>query len=212
MIKLLPSVLLALFQICASDAEQMVHEKVLEHLPTGWKFIAPASETTQISLSIALNQDGLEELRKRLDATSDPSHEHYGAHLSRDEVRQYRSVPEADIQAVVFWLQSNEVVDFAVEDAWVRFNATVGQINQLLSCNMSSYHVAGSSETLYRAWEYSLPEELLFAIDYIFPVTQFMTKTKTNNTTRASQRFATKELATRGLDKCTGTWDELNST
>lgn len=202
MLKFLPATLLALLHICATEAKAVVHETALSHLPSGWKYIAPANDSTQLSLSIALKQPGLEELRKRLDDISNPSHHQYGAHLSRDEVRRYSAVSEPAVDTVLSWLQDYDIADIDVNDAWVRFNATVGQINELLSCRMSSYHVTGFSNTVYRAQRYSLPEELLSTIDYISPVTQFVSKKKEE---RASlQSAVTKRSESRDVNARAG--------
>ncbi|KAJ4420660.1 hypothetical protein N0V82_004226 [Gnomoniopsis sp. IMI 355080] len=170
----LPIALLLLLQAFSADAKSVVYETAPSRLPNGWKYLGQADNTAKLSLSIALKQPGLQELRARLDDISNPSHEAYGAHLSRDEVRQYREVSGSAVDTVVSWLQRNNVTDFALEDAWVNLNATVAHINTLLSCNMSSYRVSGSSNTQYRAKAYSLPEELIDSVDYVYPVTQFM--------------------------------------
>lgn len=181
MLGFLPTVLLVLLQAYAADAKSVVHENAPSHLPNGWKHLGSAKDTAKLSLSIALKQPGLEELRKRLDQISDPSHEAYGAHLSQDEVRQYRQVSVSAVDSVLSWLQSNDVEEFAVQDAWVNFNATVAEVNTLLSCSMSRYQVTGTPDVLYRALHYSLPEELLDSVDYVYPVTQFMAKRGTRN-------------------------------
>lgn len=172
----LPIALLVLLQAFSANAKSVVYETAPTRLPNGWKYLGQADNTAKLSLSVALKQPGLQELRVRLDDISNPSHEAYGAHLSRDEVRQYRQVSGSAVDTVVSWLQSNNVSDFALEDAWVNFNATVAQVNTLLSCNMSSYRVSGSSNVLYRAKAYSLPEEMVDSVDYVYPVTQFMAK------------------------------------
>lgn len=181
MLGLLPTALLVLLQAYAADARSVVYETAPAHLPNGWKHLGPASDTAKLSLSIALKQPGLEELRKRLDQISNPSHQTYGAHLSKDEVHQYRQVSASAVDTVLSWLQDNDVTEFAVEDAWVNFNATVADVNTLLSCTMSRYQVTGTLDVLYRALEYSLPEELLDSVDYVYPVTQFMTRKRSKS-------------------------------
>lgn len=182
----LPAVLLAtLLQICTSDAKFALHEKARDHSANDWKLLGPADLSTQLSLSIALKQPGLQELRARLDEISNPSHQDYGAHLTRKSVRRYAEAPDAAVDTVVAWLVENDITDVqtTTQTAWIRFNATVGQVNTLLNCNMSRYQ--GLHGVSYRSTEYSLPEELLNLVDYVYPVTQF-----TANTSKKTRRAA----------------------
>lgn len=200
MLGFLPTALLVLLQAYAADAKSVVHETAPSHLPNGWKNLGAAKDTAKLSLSIALKQPGLEELRKRLDQISNPSHEAYGAHLSKDEVRQYRQVSGSAVDTVLSWLQRNDVTEFAAEDAWVNFNATVAEVNTLLSCTMSRYQVNGTPDVLYRALDYSLPEELLASVDYVYPVTQFIAKKGSRQSSVSSpiaRRSDSQSLTTR---------------
>lgn len=193
----LPAILLAtLLQIHTTDAKFVVHERAREHSASGWKLLGPASPSTQLSLSIALKQPGLHELRARLDDISNPSHKDYGAHLSRDSVRRYGEASETAVDAVLAWLGENEITDvqLATQPAWVRFNATVGQINALLNCNMSTYQ--GAHGVSYRSMVYSLPEELLDSIDYVYPVTQFMSSTGKKARSLSSASVSSREQHT----------------
>lgn len=174
MISFLPTALLVLLQAYTASAKSIIHETAPSPLPAGWKHLGPADDRETLSLSIALKQPALQELRARLDEISNPSHDEYGAHLSRDAVRRYREVSESAVDAVFSWLQKSDVADFALEDARVKLNATVAQVNALLSCEISNYQMNGISSVLYRAQKYSIPEELLDSVDYIYPVTQFM--------------------------------------
>lgn len=182
----LPAVLLAtLLQICTSDAKFVIHEKARDPSVNGWKLLGPADLSTQLSLSIALKQPGLQELRARLDEISNPSHQDYGAHLSRNSVRRYGEAPDAAVDAVLAWLGENDITDVqaTARTAWIQFNATVGQVNALLDCNISKYQ--GIHGVSYRSTVYSLPEELLGLVDYVYPVTQFMA-----NTSKKARRAA----------------------
>lgn len=182
----LPTALLLLLQAYSVTAKSVLLETAPSRLPNGWKYLGPADDTAKLSLSIALKQPGLQELRARLEDISNPSHAAYGAHLSRDEVRQYRQVSGSAVDTVAFWLQSHHVTDFAVKDGWVDLNATVAQVTELLSCNISSYRVGGSSDVLYRARSYSLPEELIDSVDYVYPVTHFLEKKRSKRSLNSS--------------------------
>lgn len=193
----LPAVLLVnLIQICTSDAKFTVHEKARDPAVDGWELLGPADASTQLSLSIALRQPGLQELRARLDEISDPAHQDYGAHLSRDGVRRYGEAPDEAVDAVFAWLGENDITDVqaTAQTAWVRFNATVGQVNALLNCNMSRYQ--GEHGVAYRSMAYSLPDEVLDFVDYVYPVTQFMANTKKKARRAAGASAAPSNLET----------------
>lgn len=123
---------------------------------------------------MALKQPGLQELKARLDEISGPSHQDHGLHVSRDLLSRYTVVQNTAAQQVVSWLEDKGISQITIDDTWIRFNATVGEVEALLSCKMSTYHRDGSSGAVYRAKQYSLPEELLSSIDYVYPVTQFL--------------------------------------
>lgn len=159
----------------ATHAKIVVHETAPYQLPSGWKYAGPAADSAPLSLSVALKQPGLQELRARLDEISNPSHQDYGLHVSRDLLNRYQAVSPTAIQEVVSWLEDHGISKFRVEDTWIRFNATVGQVEKLLDCKMSTYERDGTSPAVYRSKQYSLPQELLDSVDYVYPVTQFLT-------------------------------------
>lgn len=164
-----------------TQAKNVVHETAPYQLPTGWRYIGPAADSEPLSLSVALKQPGLQELRARLDEISNPSHQDYGLHVSRDLLTRYQAVSPAAVQQVVSWLEDHGISQSRVEDTWIRFNATVGQLEKLLSCKISTYERDGTSPLVYRSKQYSLPEELLDCIDYVYPVTQFLAGKQNKN-------------------------------
>lgn len=158
----------------ATHAKSVVHETAPYQLPSGWKYIGPAADSQPLSLAVALKQPGLQELRARLDEISNPSHQDYGLHVSRDVLSRYQAVPQTAVQQVVSWLEDSAISAVRVDDTWIHFNATVGQVEALLSCEISAYQRDGTAAAMYRTEQYSLPEELLDSIAYVSPITQFL--------------------------------------
>ncbi|KAJ5017413.1 Tripeptidyl-peptidase sed2 [Colletotrichum sp. SAR 10_99] len=151
-----------------------IHESVSQ-LPLGWRHVAPAEDFLTVRLSIALKQPGLSELKKRLDVTSDPSHPEYGQHVSRDLIDTLRE-PSLDAYPVVAsWLETYEIHDFKLDGAWVRLHTTVGKANRLLDCKLSKYQFKGEKPVL-RAKEYTVPARVAEHVDFVFPLTQFISK------------------------------------
>ncbi|KAF9880405.1 hypothetical protein CkaCkLH20_02359 [Colletotrichum karsti] len=153
---------------------QAVHESVSQ-LPPGWRHVAPGHEFLTVRLSVALKQPGLSELKKRLEDVSDPAHPEYGAHVSRDVMKAFQE-PSEDAYAVVSsWLQAYEIHDFKQDGPWVRLNTTVGKANRLLDCKFSKYQY-NTDKPVLRAKEYTIPARLAEHVDFVFPVSQFVSK------------------------------------
>lgn len=173
----------------------VVHEAA-STVPGHWKYVGPANPSMILPFSLALRQTGIQELKARLDLVSKPEHESFGDHLSREQLRSYQDVSDDTVEAVVGWLRENSIEDFQQDNAWMRFNASVAAVNRLLNCDMSEYRKAGS-KALYRAREYSLPQDLVNKVDFVYPVTQFMAK-KTKNATSKRAPVSTRAITPRG--------------
>lgn len=146
-----------------------------KQLPQGWRLIGPAEDRLPLRLSIALKQPGLSDLKARLEVTSDPAAAEYGAHVSRDAMEAYQEPGEEAYHVVASWLEDYGIYDFKRDGAWVRFNTTVGGANRLLDCRFAQYRYGGEEPAL-RAREYALPARLAEHIDFVFPVTQFLSR------------------------------------
>lgn len=153
-----------------------VHETVAS-VPNGWIYVEPAEDPIITDLSIALRQPELRSLRARLDLISNPNHQDFGAHLSKDQLRLFQQPSNTSIESVLNWLENHGVEDFRYDSAWVHFNTTVSTINSLLDCRLSKYK-NDASQIVYRAMEYSLPSYLSEMVDFVFPITQFIGKPK----------------------------------
>jgi tripeptidyl-peptidase-1 len=171
----------------------VVHESVAE-LPSGWTFVGQAEDSLSVHLSLALKQSRLSELKTRLEVTSDPSHPDYGAHLTRDLLKEFQEPDRAGIAAVESWLQKNEI-QFALEDSWIRFNTTVGEANRLFDAEFGRYQYRSDSPVL-RSRQYSLPSGVADYVDFAYPVTQFMSRP-------VKRELSTPEVAKRqDVGKC----------
>ncbi|RDW68183.1 hypothetical protein BP6252_09579 [Coleophoma cylindrospora] len=149
-----------------------IHETALA-VPNDWTYIQRAEDSVVLRLSVALKQPYLRDLQNRLDTISKPSHQDFGSHLSKDQLRQYQLPRRDTVDSVLIWLQSHNIVDFQEEGAWIHFNASVASINSLLHCELAKYK-NDASQTVHRASEYSLPSDLAEHINFIYPVTQFI--------------------------------------
>lgn len=169
------TLLLSSFALSQSTGSGHAVHEVVKQLPQGWRHVAAAGDLNTIQLSVALKQPGLSELKARLEVTSDPKHAEYGAHVSRDLLKMFQE-PKADAYAVVAtWLSAHDIRSFVQDGPWVRINTTVGRANRLLGCRFSKYQYK-SEKAVLRAKEYALPSQVSEVVDFVFPVTQFMSK------------------------------------
>ncbi|KAI0005254.1 subtilisin-like protein [Xylariaceae sp. FL0662B] len=151
----------------------LVSREVIDSLPTGWSLEADAKADEPIELSIMLKQPKMEELKARLSRTSDPLHEEYGHHLTRDETRAYQVPDSAGLDSILSWLGSNNITNVTTISSVVTISSTANSFNKLLNTTMRHYSFDGSF-SIVRAQAYSIPQSLERYIDFIHPISNFM--------------------------------------
>ncbi|TLD03868.1 hypothetical protein PgNI_11159 [Pyricularia grisea] len=165
--------------VAAQEPGRVVLEST-SNLPENWRLSRPAAESDKIDLRIALKQPRAKELEVRLlEISTDPSHPQYRHHLTRAEVATYQSPAPGAADAVVRWLEENDVrrVERNSDAAgWIGFTATAGQVKTILQADLGYFTYDGVNETaVLRAPRYSIPANLESSIDFIHPLAHFMT-------------------------------------
>ncbi|KAK2465693.1 hypothetical protein APHAL10511_002237 [Amanita phalloides] len=160
--------------------DDLVEKHSWEEIPKGWKFETPASPDHVFDLRIGLKQDKLDQVIFNLMETSNPFHERYGQHLSKDEVDSLVAPHPDSIRAVEEWLTSHGIDLFDAihrTDAgdWITVQVSVAQAERMLGTKYNVYHHTASSERVIRTISYSLPRELHSHIDVVAPTTYFGT-------------------------------------
>ncbi|KZT67453.1 subtilisin-like protein [Daedalea quercina L-15889] len=159
----------------SKDCEHNVKEAVTP--PRGWSKVKPAPADHLIELRIGLPQPKFAELEQHLYEISDPFHERYGAHLSKEEVEDLIAPHEESVSAVDEWLAdygfaSHELSRSPAGD-WVKVRVPVSLAEDMLK---TEYHVWQHEETgdaIVRTTTYSLPVHLHGHIDVVQPTTTF---------------------------------------
>jgi tripeptidyl-peptidase-1 len=125
------------FNALAAPSKPSPH-KVKETVipPRRWiRHSVPAPDHT-IALRIGLPQPNFHVLEKHLYEVSDPDHERYGAHLSKEEVEALVAPHEESVDLVDEWLQSHgiEEKDFVRSPAkdWVTLKLPVSLVEKML--------------------------------------------------------------------------------
>jgi tripeptidyl-peptidase I len=88
-------------------------------------------------MRLALKQDGFDELVKHLYEVSEPTHERYGAHLTKEEVDALIAPHPDTTDLVESWLSHHDIQssDCHRSDAgdWIKLAVSVEQAEQMLS-------------------------------------------------------------------------------
>ncbi|PCH42074.1 tripeptidyl peptidase A [Wolfiporia cocos MD-104 SS10] len=145
--------------------------------PRGWTKVKPAPADHTIELRIGLPQSNFALLEQDLYQVSDPFHERYGAHLSKEEVDALIAPQAESVDLVDEWLASHGIATEQLSRSsardWIKIKVPVSLVEDMLK---TEYHVwvhEESGEAMVRTTSYSLPEYLLDHVDVIQPTTMF---------------------------------------
>jgi tripeptidyl-peptidase I len=128
--------------ILSKGSAHKVKETIIP--PYGWvKHSVPAPDHT-IVLRIGLPQPNFDILEKHLYEVSDPNHERYGAHLSKEEVETLVAPHQQSVDLVDEWLQSyglgeNDFVRSPAKD-WVTLKVPVSLVERMLDTVCLNVH------------------------------------------------------------------------
>ncbi|KAJ6568249.1 peptidase S8/S53 domain-containing protein [Mycena vulgaris] len=148
--------------------------------PRGWEFHSTPPADHLLDMRIALKQNKLDELISSLYEVSDPAHERYGQHLSKEEVDALVAPHPDSVEAVESWLQHHGInpadAHFrSTAGEWVTIRVSVAQAERMLNTKYGVYYHPASDSSVVRTMEYSLPVELHSHVDVITPTTYFGT-------------------------------------
>ncbi|KAF7983296.1 hypothetical protein HWV62_22961 [Athelia sp. TMB] len=145
--------------------------------PQGWVKQAAAPADYVIELRIALPQPNFSVLESHLYEVSDPNHERYGAHLSKEEVEAIVAPHDESIDLVNAWLASHGIAESDVTRSpakdWAYIKVPVSKAEDMLDTKYHIWSHVESGDAAVRTTEYSLPEHLHEHIDLVQPTTLF---------------------------------------
>ena len=132
----------------------------------GWKQLDTAPNPIEpLFMSIALQHPGIHAVSGIITS---------GARLSMDQISSLRQPDPRETENILLWLASNEITDATVEKDWIHVRTTVTKGEELLKMKLHRYSFEDKQPVL-RTTEYTVPDALLSAIDFIHPITNFMT-------------------------------------
>ncbi|KAF7335276.1 Tripeptidyl-peptidase sed2 [Mycena sanguinolenta] len=173
---ILPLVVLA-FALPSKDCEHQVKEEVVP--PRGWTIFGPAPSDHFINLRIALPQSNFNLLEQHLYEISDPYHERYGAHLTKEEVEDLVAPHPDSVAAVNEWLSSHGIQEEDISRSsagdWLAIRVPVWLVEKMLDTKYHIWKHATSGDYIVRTTSYSLPKDILDHVELIQPTTMFGT-------------------------------------
>jgi len=152
--------------------------------PAQWTHLGPAPDSHIIGLRIGIKQANIDSLIEQLYEVSDPAHERYGMHLSKQEVEDLvRPAPES-VELVENWLEAHGI-DFESDECdlqrspagdWITVSVPVRKAEEMLDTEYGVYqHKRDLSNLVVRSLSYSLPRALHDHVDVVTPTTMFGT-------------------------------------
>ncbi|KAF8897765.1 tripeptidyl peptidase A [Infundibulicybe gibba] len=161
----------------APSVERASTIKESVNAPRGWVRRSNAPAEHEVKLRIALPQPNFRILEKHLYEVSDPFHEHYGAHLSKEEVDSLVAPHQESIDLVDEWLLSHGLSEAHFERSpakdWIVVRVPVSLAEKMLDTKYHVWEHITSGEYLVRTTSYSLPQHLHEHIEVIQPTTIF---------------------------------------
>ena len=132
-----------------------------------------APPTTTVPVRIGFSQNNLDLGHKRLMEISDPTSDRYGQHMSAKEVGDLFRPSSESIGSVRNWLHSSGIEidrhDVSPGKGWLKFDASIEELESLLSTEYHVYEHADTSETHIGCDEYHVPQAVHPHIDFISP-------------------------------------------
>jgi len=145
--------------------------------PRGWVKHSEAPADHKIVLRIGLPQPNFHVLEQHLYEVSDPDHERYGQHLSKEEVEGLVAPHDESLDLVNEWIAGfgiveDELVRSPAKD-WITLKVPVSLAEKMLDTKYHVWQHKPSGDYLVRTTSYSLPSNLHDHVDVIQPTTMF---------------------------------------
>ncbi|EER26286.1 Tripeptidyl-peptidase I precursor, putative [Coccidioides posadasii C735 delta SOWgp] len=152
--------------------------QVVEHLdriPETWQRGEPPSPNAPLRLHLAMQNDVLDQFEQRVLDISTPGNEHYGEHMTRDEVQAFLQPPSYTSDAVLAWLLEGGVSEKSIQldSDWLHFTIPVKKAEELFNTQFYYYHNKVNKARVLRTLEYSVPKIIAPYVHMIQPTTKF---------------------------------------
>jgi tripeptidyl-peptidase-1 len=141
----------------------------------GWELLGRTDQSAELELIFAVKQTNIAVLEETLFAVSDPRSSKYGQHLSNTAVHDLVA-PSAQSLAAVTNLLSSHGLHWAAltpNADLISVTCRVSEAEKLLGATYNSYRHSESHYIAHRTAEYSLPNAVANAVDFVSPTVRF---------------------------------------
>ncbi|KAJ3572260.1 hypothetical protein NP233_g3200 [Leucocoprinus birnbaumii] len=163
--------------VLAKDADCHFKLKETVSSPRGWIKHGLPRPDHNIKLRIGLPQPNFAQLEQHLYEVSDPYHDRYGQHLSKEEVEALIAPHDESLESVDKWLDSfglkEEDIERSPAKDWVKLTIPVTLAEQMLNTTYFVWKHIESGDFLVRTTSYSLPDFVHGHVDVVQPTTMF---------------------------------------
>lgn len=132
---------------------------------------------------------------------SGPKSEHYGKHLSAEEVIDLFAPAADSVDAVAEWLKSAgfaaDRISQSVNKQWMQFDATAAEVEDLLYTDFYVYEHRQTGTQNVACDEYHIPAHVREHIDYITPGIRL--RVEPGKAKKAKRRHQVDQLRKRGV-------------
>lgn len=126
-----------------------------------------------------------------------PGHLNYGNQMSYSQIKSFLRPSESTMEAISDWLIASGIGDKDIthEDDWIKFKATVEQIESMLDTEFYYFNNDNDHVSIIRTTAYSLPISLHDKIYMIQPTTRFGSMSPQFNSIIGSEKAVTPPQA-----------------
>ncbi|KAF8526061.1 subtilisin-like protein [Hysterangium stoloniferum] len=189
-----------IFGYSNASENRRVFEK-RDSLPFNWVKSHKPDPSLVFPVRIGLKQENIDKLETFLNEISHPESSRYGQHWTPDQIAETFAPTAETIDRVHKWLTSSGIAADRVikgkNKAWVKFNATVKEMEKLLDCEYMVYRHGSGTEHI-ASTSYSLPENLHSHIDLITP-TLLISHAEFGSSEPTHQALALRDVSMDGL-------------
>lgn len=168
------------------------------------KWLAPRNWT--LKLHIALRQeDGGDEVERRLLETSTPGHQSYRNYLEPEEIARLSMPHPGAVYAVENWLDQHSLAKVAALSGGIfQVEATVRQAERLL--NTTYFVFSDGTKDVVRTDLFYLPDEIARHVDFVTPTNNFPAASRSSSIhgsiVRQAHARKSRQIALSDRDSC----------
>jgi subtilase family serine protease len=152
--------------LAVASASVTHHESVYTN---GWvKSSVPASASSEITFTIVIKEQGIEEVARIALDVNDPNSTNYGKFLTQDALDRLTSPKASDMATVTDWLNANSVVFSKRTVSNIEVATSALKASNMLSTRFHEIVNREQGQSVVRAADYSLPSAVHAATAAIF--------------------------------------------